>query len=527
MELGYWLAFAAAAVTLAAAGWVGWSAAEWLWFQPRRLESKLRAQGIRGSWYRLPYGDLKEVGNLVREARRKPLPLSHSIVDRVVPHLTRAVDLYGGKNKVPYFWFGPSPRVIIMDPELVKDILYSKFGHFEKPRSTPIGRLLALGVANYEGEKWAKHRRIINPAFHVEKLKMMMPSFSACCDELISRWEELADSSGRVFDIDVWSEFQNFSGDVISRAAFGSSYKEGRRIFELQKEQTELVVQAARTLYIPGFRFIPTQKNRRRNEIYREVAALLKSMIEQREHAIKNGEAKTDDLLGLLMDSNKKHAQEGDHLQDASLTTEDVIEECKLFYFAGQETTSVLLTWTMIVLSMHPNWQDQARNEVLQVFGQSKPTFEGLSRLKIVTMIFYEVLRLYPPGVILLRHTYKEMKLGEFTFPPGVQLLLPIILLHHSREFWGEDAEEFNPERFSEGVSKATKNQLIFFPFGWGPRICIGQSFALTEAKMALARILQRFSVELSPSYAHAPYTIITLQPQHGAQVILHKLHPL
>ncbi|XP_028554464.1 cytochrome P450 CYP72A219-like isoform X1 [Dendrobium catenatum] len=435
---------------------------------------------------------------------------------------------YTGKNKVPFFWFGPSPRVIIMDPELVKDVLSSKFDHFEKLSYTPILRQLTLGVAMYEGEKWAKHRRIINPAFHVEKLKMMMPLFSACCDELISRWEELADSSN-VFEIDVLFEFQKFSADVISRTTFGISYKEGRRIFELQKEQTKLVFEAARNLYIPGFscRFIPTQRNRRRNEIYKEVTALLRSMIEQREHAIKNGEAKTNDLLGLLMESNKRHAQEGDHMQDASLTTEDVIEECKLFYFAGQETTSVLLTWTMIVLSMHPNWQDQARNEVLQVFGQSKPTFEGLSRLKIVTMIFYEVLRLYPPGVALFRHTCKEIKLGEFTFPPGVQLLLPIILFHHSREFWGEDAEEFNPERFSEGVSKATKNRLIFFPFGWGPRICIGQSFALTEAKMALARILQRFSVELSPSYAHAPYNILILQPQYGAQVILHKLHPL
>ncbi|PKU61253.1 Secologanin synthase [Dendrobium catenatum] len=96
MELGYLLAFAATVVTLAAAGWVGWSAAEWLWFQPRRLERKLRAQGIRGSRYRLLYGDLKEIGNLVGEARRKPLPLSHRIVDRVVPHFTRTVDLYGG-----------------------------------------------------------------------------------------------------------------------------------------------------------------------------------------------------------------------------------------------------------------------------------------------------------------------------------------------------------------------------------------------------------------------------------------------
>lgn len=526
MELGYWLAFAATAVLVAATGWVGWSAAEWLWLQPRRLGCNLRAQGLRGSRYRIPYGDLKDITNLVGEARRKPLPLSHRIVDRVVPHLTRVVDLYGGKYKTSFFWFGPHPRVIIMDPELVKDILSSKFGHFEKPRPTPHGKLLALGVASYEGEKWARHRRIINPAFHVEKLKRMMPAFSACCDELISRWEDLTDNAGHAFEIDVWSAFKNFSGDIISRAAFGSSYKEGRRIFELQGEQTELLAQASRNLYIPGFRFIPTQKNRRRSEIFKEVVALLKSMIKQRERAIKNGEAGTDDLLGLLMESNQS-TQEGDDGHTVSLSTEDVIEECKLFYFAGQETTSILLTWTMIVLSIHPYWQDQAREEVLHVFGQTKPTFEGLSRLKILTMIFYEVLRLYPPGVILIRQTYKQMKLGEFTFPPGVQLLLPIILFHHSREFWGEDAEEFNPERFSEGVAKATKNQLIYFPFGWGPRICIGQNFALTEAKMAMTRILQCFSFELSPSYAHAPCTILTLQPQHGAQVILHKLPPL
>ncbi|CAL4975171.1 unnamed protein product [Urochloa decumbens] len=499
--------------------WGAYRAVERCWLRPRRLNGLLRAQGLRGTKYRFPAGDLQENARLNDEARSRPMkPGCHDIVPRVLPHLVNTVKEHGN---ICITWFGPIPRVIITEADLVRDILSNKFGHFEKFTNKRLGKLLALGVASYDGDKWVKHRRILNPAFHVEKLKRMLPAFSTCCTELIYRWESKLAGSNGSYELDIWPEFQNLTGDVISRTAFGSSFMEGRRIFQLQGEQAERLIKAVQYLYIPGFLFLPTQNNWRMNEINREIEGVLRGMIKNRELAIEKGETSGNDLLGLLLQSNMDSGK-----GSLRMSTQDVIEECKLFYFAGMETTSVLLTWTLVVLSMHPEWQDRARAEVLSVFGRDdKPNFDGLSRLKTVTMILYEVLRLYPPAVTVNRRTFKEMKIGDITYPAGVILELPIIVLHHSPDVWGKDAHEFKPERFAEGISKATKDdQLAFFPFGWGPRICIGQNFALLEAKMALSMILQRFEFQLSPSYMHAPYTVFTLHPQHGAPIIVKKM---
>ncbi|RWR97382.1 cytochrome P450 CYP72A219-like protein [Cinnamomum micranthum f. kanehirae] len=461
------------------------------WWKPMKHGRYLNDQGIKGPPYKLVVGNTTEDFQLRNEAQLKPMDLSHAIVPRVLPFHYRTLKTYG---KISMTWTGAIPRVSIMDPELIREVLSDKSGCFEKTKLSPVLKALR-----------------------------MLPAFLTGCCELISRWEKSVGSEGSC-ELDVWPEFQNFTGDVISRTAFGSSYKQGMWIFQLQTEQARLLTRSIRSIVIPGYRFLPLQVNKRRSEIEKEVCSLLRGMIMEREREMKMGNVSNDDLLGLLMESNFKDFQEQGSSNATAMTIEEVIEECRLFYFAGQETTAILLTWTMVVLSMHPNWQVQAREEVLQVFGKNNPDFDGLSHLKIVTMILYEVLRLYPPVVFTARCVDKTTKLGDIILPPGAQVSLPTLLIHHDPEIWGEDVEEFKPERFSGGISKASKNQLVFFPFSWGPRICIGQNFAMIEAKVALAIILQNFSFELSPSYAHAPCNVITLQPQYGAQIILHRL---
>lgn len=454
--------------------------------------------------------------SMTQKASSKPIDLSDDVVSRVLPFQQECIRIHG-KNS--FIWMGPRPRINIMEPKLVKVIL-TGYATFQKPKTNPLIKLLVNGLSSFEGQQWTERRKILNPAFHFDKLKHILPPVQLSVDEMLKQWEMLAVKNGSC-ELDVWPYLQNLTGDMISRAAFGSCYEEGRKIFQLQKEQADIMENVFKTPYIPGWRFVPTKTNKRMKEIYNQVESTIKEIVSKREKSMKTGERNHDDLLGIMMESNLRELQE----RKLGMSLHDVIEECKLFYFAGQETTRNLLAWSMVLLGKHQEWQKRARDEVMLVFGKNKPDFNGLSHLKVVSMIIYEVLRLYPPVVELSRSIGKETKIGELCLPKEVLVTVPILLAHYDHDLWGDDAKEFKPERFSEGVSKATNHQLAAFnPFSMGPRICIGQNFALIEAKVALAMILQHFTFEISSSYVHAPYICITLQPQHGTQLILHKI---
>ncbi|KAI5056430.1 hypothetical protein GOP47_0028248 [Adiantum capillus-veneris] len=493
-------------------------------WRPLRLQKFFKAQGIRGPPYHIPFGNYEEFSALNKAARASPMPhITHDIAPRLFPYHSHCTTQYD----IPYvYWLGPKPRLMLVDPELCKEMLSNKFGHYPKPSPVlQLQDLFAKGLVTLEGEKWAQHRRIVSPAFFSEKLKRMVPTIASLTSTMLEKWREMSESSSLCKEINACKEFRALTADIIAHTAFGSSYVEGKQVFLLQYEQQALFLKFGSLPYIPGYRFLPTATNRSRWRLRKQISSILEQIIKRRLSLANESESDAfgSDLLGLMLSALKEESQ-GNQKNLITMSLQEIIDECKTFFFAGHETTSSLLTWAVMLLAIHPEWQERAREEALSQFGSGDPDADSLNQLKLIGMILHEVLRLYPPAIGLLRETNKDVKLGGISIPGGTSIFAPILVLHVDPKLWGEDALEFNPLRFEGGVSKACKHPSAFLPFGVGPRICVGQNFALMEAKIALCMILQKFQFQISTAYRHAPRVVLTLQPEHGMQILLDPL---
>ncbi|KAI3733279.1 hypothetical protein L1987_64499 [Smallanthus sonchifolius] len=474
---------------------------------PLRIQLHFRQQGIRGPTYRPIVGNSAGIRRrMIAEAESSPPDsFNHEgVVERVMPHYYNWSKVYGA----PFlYWFGSKARLAISDPDMIKEILVTKSGSFGKIRFNPGSKVLfGEGLVGLEGEKWIVHRRITAQAFNMERVKEWVPEIVDSTLNTMNKWDANIEARNKSeFEFDVHKEFHQLSADIISRTAFGSNFSEGKRIFELQEQQVALVLQALRNVYVPGLRFIPTKRNRTMWKLDKETTELVTTLIKKN----KKTKLNSNTLLATLISPSKK---------DDMLDLKEIVDECKTFYFAGKETTANLLTWAFLLLGLHQEWQNKAREEVDRVCSQHAfPCAENLADLKIITMILNETLRLYPPAVMMMRQASENVKLtGRVDVPAGTQLFLAMTAVHHDVRIWGEDANVFNPIRFLE-----PRNHLAsFFPFGLGPRVCVGQNLAIFEAKIALAMIVGRYSFVVSPSYVHAPMQSLTLQPQYGAQMI-------
>ncbi|KAK8483416.1 hypothetical protein V6N11_021234 [Hibiscus sabdariffa] len=486
------------------------------WWTPLRVQHFMASQGIKGPPYKFIHGNNKESDRLRQEASRNPMPgLSHDIFPRVQPQIHARIKSYGKNNLT---WRGTKALLIITEPELVRELL--KSNNFPKRTSRERKKddefaikILGDGLVTSEGEKWARQRKLANHAFHGESLKSMSPAVIASVETMLERWKQI---HGK--EVELFEQFRLLSSEVISRTAFGSSYVDGEKIFDML---TKLSVITNRNIFKTRFpvisKFWKTADDIEADKLVKGIHKCVMQIVKKREERVSNGEASSfgTDFLGLLLtayhDTDKKN----------KLSEQDLVDECKTFYFAGQETTNSSLAWTVFLLATHPDWQEKARREVMEVFGDRNPNPEGIGKLKIMTMIINETLRLYPPVTAMVRKVETEGKLGNLILPADMDLFVSNLALHHDPDLWGDDVNVFKPERFAEGIANATKhNPAAFLPFSLGPRSCVGMSFALTEMKMALSMILQRYAVSLSPTYSHSPFTQLMLQPQHGIQTV-------
>ncbi|MFQ6649784.1 hypothetical protein Gotur_023615 [Gossypium turneri] len=486
------------------------------WWTPYRIQLIMNSQGIRGPPYEFIHGNNKETAAMRREAFSKPMALTHAVFPRVMPHVYSWINKYG---KSYLSWNGVRPQLVITDPELVKEVLRNSEKAFPKGKPTnSFEKILGDGLITTESEKWARQRKLANYAFHGESLKNMIPAVVVSVETMLEKWKG---REGK--EMEVFQEFKLLTSEVISRTAFSSSYLEGEKIFDML---TKLSLIASRNVFktrLPIIsRFWTSSDEIESDKLAKMIYDSVMKIVKKREEKVVTGEADSfgNDFLGLLV--NAYH----DLDENNKISIQDLVDECKTFYFAGQETTNSLLAWTILVLAVHTDWQEKARREVIEIIGKGNPNSEGIAKLKTITMIINETLRLYPPATGTTRKVEREVRLGKLVLPTDLEVNIRIMALHHDPDLWGDDVHLFKPERFAEGISKATNyNAAAFFPFGLGPRSCVGMSFAITETKIALSMILQRYTFTLSPTYVHSPLPLITLKPQHGIQLLFHSLH--
>ncbi|PPS14725.1 hypothetical protein GOBAR_AA05862 [Gossypium barbadense] len=457
------------------------------WWVPHNVQFIMNSQGIREPTFEFIHGNNKEALQMQKEASGKPMALTHDTFPRVMPHDYSCIKKYG-KNYLS--WNGVRAQLVITDPELVKDVLKNSEKAFSKPKTSYFfKKLLGDSIPTIKSEKWARHRKLANHAFHGESLKNMIPAMIASIGTMLEKWK---DKEGK--EMEVFQEFRFLTSEVISRTAFGSSYLEGEKIFDML---TKLTLIIGRNFYKAKFpiigKFWKSADEIESDKLEKMIHDSVMKIVKQREEKVMTGEVDSfgHDFLGLLV--NAYH----DPDEKNRLSIQDVVD-----------------------------WQDKARAEVIEIFGNQNPNPEGIAKLKTMTMIINETLRLYPPLNGVVRKAVRDIQLGKLVLPNYLDLNIRFIALHHDPDLWGDDVHLFKPERFSEGIAKATNNNAAaFMPFGLGPRTCVGMNFAITETKIALSMILQRYTFTLSPTYVHAPLPNLSLKPQHGLHVLFHSLH--
>lgn len=490
-------------------------------YDPLSIGRIMAKQGIEGPPFHPIFGTTAELNAYVKSVPESlPLDEDHDSMRTVSPHFHMYFPKFGKRF---LYWRGPHAKLVSKDPGLAKEVLLSQYEFFQRhPQDIKmLSNFVGMGLDNLTGEKWATERRTLNPFFYHDPLKGMVEGMVKGAEPVLKSWEEEVARAGGTAEFNLEEDLHTISGNIIAHTAFGTDHEKAKEIYQTQREYVNLLFQNLHSgwYWIPGFTYLPTQTNVTMARLRSTIDSSLHELITERRKAAERGDTASysNDLLGIMLAAASNSTDE----TATEFNLASVFNNAKLFFFAGQDTVATVLTFTLLQLARYPEWQDRARQEVLEEVGETEAyDSTTLNRLKIVGMIVNETMRLFPAVISVSKVATKDMQINELFIPKGLTVEIPIVSYNQDPEIWGDDVHKFKPDRFEHGVSKACKHPRAFLPFSMGPKMCIGKEFALMELKLVVAMVLRRFRLSVSPHYKHHPYSSLLTRPKYGMKLI-------
>jgi len=416
-------------------------------------------------------------------------------------------DTFRQYGDVASYWLGPIRSHLISHPDGVHQILQERVKNYTKDHISygMVRWIIGDGLLTSQGETWLRQRRLVQPAFHRQRITALSAMMVARTEAMLDHWDGAKEyDRPRMIN----DEMMRLALGIVGDALFGSNVTEQAttvsRSFNLLNEQ--LITRFRTANLLPPL--LPTRINREWWNALRELDSVVYAIISaRRQHNEDSG-----DLLSMLMLA--RDAETGAQMDDQALRDEVIT-----MLLAGHETTATALSWVWGLLSLHPEVAERLYAEVDAVLGGRLPTADDVPRLSYTRMVIDETMRLYPPVYLLSRKVVNDDEIGGYRIPKGTAIDICPYITHRHPEFW-PDPERFDPERFTP-EQVARRHKQAYFPFSAGPRMCIGNTFALMEAILILATVARRYRLRLASPELPPGEPLITLRPKGGMPMLV------
>lgn len=390
--------------------------------------------------------------------------------------------------------------VVVSDPEWIKYVLVDNNKNYTKSFAYDSIRIfLGNGLLTSEGEFWKRQRRLAQPAFHKEKLNRMFQNMVEQTQKCIQTLETLADTNQPV---NLSKELYKLTLDIVNSTLFYNEIESTTdKIYNLVSDGSEYISNRINNpFHLPDW--VPTPHNLKEQKVLHSMDDVFYAIIARR----RKEKVEHEDLLSMLMDAKDEDTGE-------VMSNKQLRDEILTIFVAGHETTQIALSWTFYLLSANPDKLAILLEELTAKLKDDVPTPESIRGLYYLKQVIDESMRLFPPAWIMGRRSVAEDEIDGYKIEPFTNIIMPIYVVHHDENIW-ENAESFLPERFAINQLKE-KHKYAYFPFGGGPRLCIGNNFAIQEMQVCLAMILQKFRIEIDNDFKPELDPLVTLRPKN------------